>query len=160
MKSYELLIRAPRAITPAGERSISIGVNGGRIETIADFDTLQVANNTITLAADVVLMPGLVDTHVHICEPGNTEWEGFLTATRAAAAGGVTTLVDMPLDSVPTTVTLDALEAKRAAADGQCYVDVGFWGALVGAAALGAIELPLAALIGAGVLVARHHRST
>lgn len=147
MKSYDLLIRAPRAITPEGERSISIGVSCGRIEAIADFDAIRVADDTITLAADVVLMPGLVDTHIHICEPGNTEWEGFLTATRAAAAGGVTTLVDMPLDSIPTTVTLDALEAKRAAADGQCHVDVGFWG---GAIPSNLDEMP--ALHEAGVL--------
>ena len=73
----------------------------------------------LELGPDAVLLPGLVDSHVHICEPGNTEWEGFAAATRAAAAGGITTLVDMPLDSVPTTVSVDALQAKRAAADGQ-----------------------------------------
>ncbi len=76
-------------------------------------------------------MPGLVDSHVHICEPGNTEWEGFAAATRAAAAGGITTLVDMPLDSVPSTVNVAALEVKRRAAAGQCHVDVGFWGGAI-----------------------------
>jgi allantoinase len=76
-------------------------------------------------------MPGLVDSHVHVCEPGNTEWEGFASATRAAAAGGITTLVDMPLDSVPATVSTRALEVKRAAADGQCSIDVGFWGGVI-----------------------------
>jgi allantoinase len=76
-------------------------------------------------------MPGLVDTHVHVCEPGNTEWEGFHTATLAAAAGGITTLVDMPLDSVPSTVTVSALEEKREAARGHCQIDVGFWGGLI-----------------------------
>ena len=75
--------------------------------------------------------PGIVDTHVHINEPGRTEWEGFDTATRAAAAGGVTTLVDMPLNSIPATTTVAALEAKRAAARGRCHVDVGFWGGVV-----------------------------
>jgi allantoinase len=80
---------------------------------------------------EAVLMPGIVDTHVHINEPGRTEWEGFRTATRAAAAGGVTTLVDMPLNSVPATTTLSALSAKRAAAEGQCWVDVGFLGGVV-----------------------------
>ena len=85
----------------------------------------------LDLDTDVVLMPGLVDSHVHICEPGNTEWEGFASATRAAAAGGITTLVDMPLDSVPTTVSTDALTIKRQAAAGQCHVDVGFWGGVV-----------------------------
>jgi allantoinase len=80
---------------------------------------------------DLVLMPGLVDTHVHVNEPGRTEWEGFATATRAAAAGGVTTLLDMPLNSIPPTVSLDALSVKRSAAAGQCHVDVGFWGGAV-----------------------------
>jgi allantoinase len=85
----------------------------------------------LDLDADVVVMPGLVDSHVHVCEPGNTEWEGFYSATRAAAAGGITTLVDMPLDSVPTTITADALKVKRDAAAGQCHVDVAFWGGVV-----------------------------
>ena len=131
MKPLDLLIKAPRAVTPDGERPASIGVADGQIVSIADLDAAASARETIVLDQDSVLMPGLVDSHVHICEPGNTEWEGFLTATRAAAAGGITTLVDMPLDSVPTTVTLDALEAKRAAADGQCHVDVGFWGGAI-----------------------------
>ena len=82
-------------------------------------------------AADLVVSPGIVDTHVHINEPGRTDWEGFDTATRAAAAGGVTTVVDMPLNSVPATTTAAALEAKRTAARGQCHVDVAFWGGVV-----------------------------
>ena len=76
-------------------------------------------------------MPGIVDTHVHINEPGRTEWEGFETATRAAAAGGVTTLVDMPLNSIPATTTVEGFTAKRRAAEGRCHVDVGFWGGVV-----------------------------
>jgi len=80
---------------------------------------------------DLVLMPGLVDTHVHVNEPGRAEWEGFETATRAAAAGGVTTIVDMPLNSVPAATTVAALAAKRAAAAGKCSVDVAFWGGVV-----------------------------
>ncbi len=83
------------------------------------------------LGDDEVLLPGLVDTHVHVNEPGRTEWEGFATATRAAAAGGVTTIIDMPLNSIPPTIDVDALEAKRDAARGQCHVDVGFWGGAV-----------------------------
>jgi allantoinase len=79
---------------------------------------------------DLVLLPGLVDSHVHINEPGRTEWEGFATATRAAAAGGYTTLVDMPLNCLPETTTVAALEAKRAAASGQCRVDWAAWGGL------------------------------
>jgi allantoinase len=80
---------------------------------------------------DLVVTPGLVDVHVHVNEPGRTDWEGYATATRAAAAGGVTTVLDMPLNSVPSTVTAGALETKRAAAAGQCHVDVGFWGGIV-----------------------------
>jgi allantoinase len=83
------------------------------------------------LAADEVLLPGLVDTHVHVNEPGRTHWEGFATATRAAAAGGVTTIVDMPLNSLPPTIDAASLALKRAAADGQCWVDVAFWGGAV-----------------------------
>lgn len=83
------------------------------------------------LAADEVLLPGIVDTHVHVNEPGRTHWEGFATATKAAAAGGVTTIVDMPLNSLPPTTDTAALAAKRAAAKGQCWVDVGFWGGAV-----------------------------
>jgi allantoinase len=79
----------------------------------------------------VVLLPGLVDSHVHVNEPGRTEWEGFATATRAAAAGGVTTIVDMPLNSIPPTTDVAALEVKRKSAESQCFVDVGFWGGAV-----------------------------
>ena len=85
----------------------------------------------VVLAADEVLLPGLVDTHVHVNEPGRTEWEGFASATRAAAAGGVTTIVDMPLNSIPPTTTVAALDEKRAVAAGQAWVDVGFWGGAV-----------------------------
>jgi allantoinase len=94
-------------------------------------DQPAAAPRVLELDSSVVLMPGLVDSHVHICEPGNTDWEGFATATLAAAAGGITTLVDMPLDSVPSTVTVAALDLKREAARGQCHVDVGFWGGLI-----------------------------
>jgi allantoinase len=82
-------------------------------------------------AGNSVVMPGLVDCHVHVNEPGRTDWEGFATATRAAAAGGVTTLVDMPLNCIPVTTTRDALEQKRRAASGQLWVDAGFWGGVV-----------------------------
>ena len=83
-----------------------------------------------------MVLPGLVDTHVHINEPGRTDWEGFASATRAAASGGVTTLVDMPLNSIPSTTTCQALAEKRSAARGQCLVDYGFWGGIVGAGRL------------------------
>lgn len=128
---YDLLLRAPRAITPEGERPLSVGVAGGKILFLGPLQAEVNANEIVSLTEEVVLMPGLVDSHVHICEPGNTAWEGFLTATRAAAAGGITSLVDMPLDSLPTTVTPAALAAKRQAAQGQCHVDVGFWGGAI-----------------------------
>lgn len=80
---------------------------------------------------DMVVMPGLVDSHVHVNEPGRSDWEGFRTATRAAAAGGTTTIVDMPLNSIPPTVSVDALSEKRAAAEGKLRVDVAFWGGFI-----------------------------
>jgi len=89
------------------------------------------ASATLNDFRDSVLLPGLVDSHVHINEPGRTEWEGFWTATRAAASGGVTTLVDMPLNCIPETIDVDALEAKRAAAFGKTWVDWAAWGGVV-----------------------------
>jgi allantoinase len=127
----DLIFRAPRVITTAGEVARCIGVRDGRIVAIEPLDSSLEAAETIDLGADEVLMPGLVDTHVHVNEPGRTEWEGFASATRAAAAGGVTTIVDMPLNSIPPTVDVEALELKRKTASGQCYVDVGFWGGAV-----------------------------
>jgi allantoinase len=131
VSSFDLLIRAPRTVTESGELPRAVGVVDGTIAAVEDLDFVATATETLELGPDVVLLPGLVDSHVHVCEPGNTAWEGFASATRAAAAGGVTTLVDMPLDSVPTTVTVAALETKRRAAEGQCHVDVGFWGGVV-----------------------------
>lgn len=145
--AFGLVIRAPRVICDGRETARSIGVASGRIAAVEPLGSLPPAARVLDLGPDVVLLPGLVDSHVHVCEPGNTEWEGFATATRAAAAGGITTLVDMPLDSVPATVSVAALDAKRAAAEGRCHVDVGFWGGAV-AGNLG--ELP--ALHEAGVL--------
>lgn len=82
-------------------------------------------------AGNLVVLPGLVDAHVHLNEPGRTEWEGFATGTRAAASGGITALIDMPLNSIPPTTTVSNLDAKRNAARGQCYVDVAFWGGVI-----------------------------
>jgi allantoinase len=131
-QEFELVIRAARAISSQGDDvACTIGVDDGRIAAIGPAGAEISGRREIELDSDVVLMPGLVDTHVHICEPGNTEWEGFETATQAAAAGGITTLVDMPLDSIPSTVTVTALEEKRAAARGRVHVDVGFWGGLI-----------------------------
>jgi allantoinase len=127
----ELLFRAPRVITVAGEVARCIGVRDGRIVVIEPIDAELDADEVVELGDDEVLIPGLVDTHVHVNEPGRTEWEGFASATRAAAAGGVTTIVDMPLNSIPPTVDVEALAVKRRVAADQAYVDVGFWGGAV-----------------------------
>jgi allantoinase len=124
------IIRSRRVVTPEGVTAASIHVRGECIERIAGFDDL-VDGVPLHDAGDLVVMAGLVDAHVHINEPGRTDWEGFQTATRAAAAGGVTTLVDMPLNSVPATTSVDGLRAKIDAAHGKCHVDVGFWGGVV-----------------------------
>jgi allantoinase len=129
--TFDLVIRAPRVVCDGREVARSIGIGGGRITAIEPLEAPLRAPSQLELEPDVVLLPGLVDSHVHVCEPGNTDWEGFATATRAGAAGGITTLVDMPLDSVPTTVSTGALQIKREAAEGQCHVDVGFWGGVV-----------------------------
>jgi allantoinase len=128
---YDTVFRARRLVTAAGEGSGCVGVADGRIATVEPLDTRLEGRRTVELGDDVVLLPGLVDTHVHVNEPGRTEWEGFATATRAAAAGGVTTIIDMPLNSIPPTVDVAALEVKRKSAAGQCLVDVGFWGGAI-----------------------------
>jgi allantoinase len=126
----DLIVRSRRAVLPEGTRPASVVVSGPVITAVAGYDARLEAERDVDLG-DVALMPGLVDTHVHVNEPGRTEWEGFATATRAAAAGGVTTICDMPLNSLPPTVSVAALAAKRAAAAGQCWVDVAFWGGAV-----------------------------
>jgi allantoinase len=128
---FDLVFRAPRVVTAAGEVSRCVGVRGGRVVAIEPLPAELSGEQTITLSDSEVLLPGLVDTHVHVNEPGRTEWEGFASATRAAAAGGVTTILDMPLNSIPPTVDVAALEVKRKAAAGQVHVDVGFWGGAI-----------------------------
>jgi allantoinase len=131
MTSLDLVIRARRVVTPAGEQALDVGVAGGRIAVVAPYGTQLTANQQVELSDDEVLMPGVVDTHVHVNDPGRTEWEGFTSATKAAAAGGVTTIVDMPLNSIPPTCDIPALELKRKTAERQAYVDVGFWGGAI-----------------------------
>jgi allantoinase len=128
---FDLVVRAARAITPAGERARSIGVQGGRITAVEPMQARLDADLIVETGPDEVLLPGLVDTHVHVNEPGRTQWEGFETATLAAAAGGITTILDMPLNSIPATVDVCALQVKKDAAAGKCHVDVGFWGGAV-----------------------------
>jgi allantoinase len=125
-----MIVRSRRVVLPDGVQPAEIHVRDGRIAAIEPYSP-HVHDDEVIDAGDLVVLPGLVDTHVHINEPGRTEWEGFETATRAAAAGGTTTLVDMPLNSVPPTTTIDALRAKRRAAIGRCHVDVAFWGGVV-----------------------------
>jgi allantoinase len=127
----ETLLRASRAVIGGAEVAASVRVRDGVVVEVGAVDAPADGAEVVGLADDEVLLPGLVDTHVHVNEPGRTEWEGFATATRAAAAGGVTTIVDMPLNSIPATTTAGALEVKRAAAEGQTWVDVGFWGGAV-----------------------------
>src|SRR5688500_6796625 len=125
-----LAIRGTRVVTPTGVRAATIVVRQGRIAAITGLGE-RLSGVPIVDAGDHIVIPGLVDTHVHINEPGRTEWEGFDSATRAAAAGGVTTVVDMPLNSIPAVTDAPALEEKIRAATGQCHVDVGFWGGAV-----------------------------
>jgi allantoinase len=127
----DLVIRARRVVGTAGEVARSIGVRDGAVVAVAPLDSDLTAREVVELGADEVLMPGIVDSHVHVNGPGRTEWEGFASATKAAAAGGVTTIVDMPLNSIPPTVDVGALEVKRKTAEGQAWVDVGFWGGAV-----------------------------
>jgi allantoinase len=131
MTELDLVIRARRVVTSAGEVDRAVGVRDGRIVAIAPYDAQLEAVDQLVLADDEVLMPGLVDSHVHVNDPGRTEWEGFTTATRAAAAGGVTTIIDMPLNSIPPTCDVPALDLKRKTAQSQAYVDVGFWGGAI-----------------------------
>ncbi|MGC7097498.1 allantoinase AllB [Amycolatopsis lurida] len=127
----DLVLRAPRVITADGEVARAVGVTGGRITAIEPLSAELSADRVVELGEDVVLLPGLVDSHVHVNDPGRSEWEGFETATAAAAAGGVTTIVDMPLNSLPPTVDPAALEVKRKSAEGRVHVDVGFWGGAI-----------------------------
>src|SRR5712664_2144357 len=119
-----------RVVTPEGVRPAAVLVEGERIRSVVPAE--QVPSHTETLNfADAAILPGLVDSHVHINDPGRAEWEGFETATRAAAAGGYTLLVDMPLNCLPATTDVAALVAKRAAAQNRCRVDWMAWGGVV-----------------------------
>ena len=128
---FDLVFRARRVITAAGDVARCVGVRDGRIAAIEPLEARLEATAVIDVPDAHVLLPGLVDTHVHVNEPGRTEWEGFETATRAAAAGGITSIVDMPLNSIPPTTDVPALELKQEAAASKSHVDVGFWGGAV-----------------------------
>nr|WP_228532998.1 allantoinase AllB [Micromonospora sp. ANENR4] len=125
-----MVVRSDRVVTPTGERPAAVGVVGGTIAVITDRNARLAAIDEVDIGRDA-LLPGLVDSHVHVNEPGRTHWEGFETATAAAAAGGITTLLDMPLNALPPTTTAAALDRKRALARERCAIDVGFWGGAV-----------------------------
>ncbi|MFJ9894626.1 allantoinase AllB [Streptomyces sp. NPDC091280] len=128
MSDAELVVRSRRVITPEGTRAATVAVTGGKITAVLPYDTEVPSGARFEDFGDDVLLPGLVDTHVHVNDPGRTHWEGFWTATRAAAAGGITTLIDMPLNSLPPTTTVDHLRTKQEVAATKAHIDVGFWG--------------------------------
>ena len=130
MSAFDLVVRSRRTVLPDGMAAAAVCVAEGRIAAVLPYHA-QVETAEERDVGDLALLPGLVDTHVHVNEPGRTAWEGFASATRAAALGGVTTLIDMPLNSLPPTTTVAGLEAKRSAAGDRCHVDVGFWGGAV-----------------------------
>jgi len=131
MSQADLVIRGRRVVLAEHVAAASIHIHNDRIVRVADYDQISSTCELVEADPDSIIMAGLVDTHVHINEPGRTEWEGFLTATQAAAVGGVTTLIDMPLNSIPPTTSVAGFNAKLAAAENKCYVDVGFWGGVV-----------------------------
>ncbi|MCB9599827.1 MAG: allantoinase AllB [Polyangiales bacterium] len=123
-------LRSRHVVTPEGTRPATVVVEGERIAAIETYE-LPLEGCRVEDLGELALLPGLVDTHVHLNEPGRTDWEGFATATAAAAAGGITTLVDMPLNCIPATTDVAALRRKRRAAEGQLHVDVGFYGGVI-----------------------------
>ncbi len=130
MDKPDLIVRSRRVVMPETVNPASVHIRNGIIAALGEWDAVP-AQTPLVDAGDAVVMPGLVDAHVHVNEPGRTEWEGFTTATRAACAGGVTTLVDMPLNSIPPTTTLTGFQEKLAAARGQCWIGVAFWGGVI-----------------------------
>src|SRR5882762_8339829 len=140
-----------RVVTPDGIRPAALLVRDETIESVTDLDRIPSGIEVHDFGESAIL-PGLVDSHVHINDPGRADWEGFETATRAAAAGGYTMLVDMPLNCLPATTTVAALEAKRQAARGRCWVDWGAWGGLGGDNRAGVEMADIQGLAAAGVL--------
>jgi allantoinase len=129
-RKYDLVVRSSRAVLPEGEAPAAVAVRDGRIAAVAPYHARLDAVREADLAG-VALLPGLVDLHVHACTPGSLGGHSYAAVTAAAAAGGVTTIIDMPLSSPPPTVSVGGLRAKRAAAEGNCAVDVGFWAGVV-----------------------------
>ncbi|KAK1556528.1 hypothetical protein Q3G72_006802 [Acer saccharum] len=145
-------LTSKRIVTPQGVISGAVEVKGGNVVSIVSEGDWRKKSKTgqVFDYGEAVIMPGLIDVHAHLDDPGRTEWEGYPSGTKAAAAGGVTTLIDMPLNSYPCTVSAETLKLKLAAAEKRIYVDVGFWGGLVPENAFNASALE--ALLNAGVL--------
>jgi len=131
MPVVDLIIRGQRVVLPDTIAPRSIHIREEQIVFVGDYDDVVANCDVIEAGDESVIMPGLVDTHVHVNSPGRTEWEGFRSATLAAAAGGITTLVDMPLNSIPATTTLAGFTTKLDTARNDCFIDVGFWGGVV-----------------------------
>ena len=131
MSNPDLIIRGRTVVSADAIGPASIHIRDEKIVAVRSFEDIVDNCEIVEASDDSIVMPGLVDTHVHINSPGRTEWEGFPCATRAAAAGGVTTLIDMPLNSIPATTTLTAFQTKLEDARDNCFVDVGFWGGVV-----------------------------
>ncbi|MGW9123012.1 allantoinase AllB [Streptomyces sp. NPDC055663] len=131
MPDVQLVLRSTRVITPEGARPASVTVADGRIVDVLPHTAEVPAGARLEDVGDDAVLPGLVDSHVHVNDPGRSEWEGFWTATRAAAAGGITTLVDMPLNSLPPTTTVDNLRVKQEVARAKAHIDTGFWGGAI-----------------------------
>ena len=126
---FDIAIKSTRIITPEGEKKGVIIIKDGLIIDVTE--SLNDTDERLIDVLDKVVMPGVIDPHVHINEPGRTEWEGFDTATKAALAGGITTLVDMPLNASPVTTTLKAFEEKLTAAKKYLHTNCGFWGGVI-----------------------------
>lgn len=124
------VIRSRQVLSPSGLQPATVWLAGGKIESLQDYDAVLPREGVLD-AGSLVVAPGIVDSHVHINEPGRTEWEGFDTATAAAAAGGITTVVDMPLNCIPATTSAAAAKTKREALANQMHVNVAFWGGVV-----------------------------
>jgi allantoinase len=126
---FDAAIISNRTITPEGIKKAVVLIKDGKIAEVAD--ELPEGNFAVTDVGDNVLMPGIIDPHVHINEPGRTDWEGFETATKAAIAGGITSLVEMPLNASPVTTTAKAFDEKLRAAEGKLHCNCGFWGGVI-----------------------------
>src|SRR5579859_5859228 len=145
--SADLAIRSRRVVLPSGTEPASVVISGQSVSAVLPYDAAVPGAQSVDLG-ELALLPGLVDTHVHVNEPGRTDWEGFAAATKSALAGGITTICDMPLNSQPPTISVGALREKQAAATGQCWTDVAFWGGAVPSSLGSLADLHEAGVIG------------